>query len=85
MGTKLDLRNDSKAIRTLAERRQQPINFSEAQSLSTELGAYGYLECSALTQQGLKQVFDGAIRCVLVQNQKAKKKKAKGGKKCVIS
>jgi Ras-related C3 botulinum toxin substrate 1 len=77
VGTKVDLRNDAKAIRSLAERRQQPISFSEAQNLANELGAYRYLECSALTQQGLKHVFDGAIRCVLEQNQKQKKKKKK--------
>lgn len=83
VGTKLDLRDDSQAVQRLAERRQQPISFSEAQSLANELGAYRYLECSALSQQGLKQVFDGAIRCVLEQNQKRSKKKSK--KRCTIS
>jgi Ras-related C3 botulinum toxin substrate 1 len=71
----MDLRNDSKALRSLAERRQQPISFNEAQNLATELGAYRYMECSALTQQGLKHVFDGAIRCVLEQSQKSKNTK----------
>eukprot|EP00611_Tribonema_gayanum_P019255 TRINITY_DN3296_c0_g1_i2.p1 TRINITY_DN3296_c0_g1~~TRINITY_DN3296_c0_g1_i2.p1 ORF type:complete len:195 (+),score=32.73 TRINITY_DN3296_c0_g1_i2:53-637(+) len=75
VGTKMDLRNDSKALRSLAERRQQPISFNEAQNLANELGAYRYMECSALTQQGLKHVFDGAIRCVLEQSQKSKNTK----------
>ena len=83
VGTKLDLRHDPKAIRSLSDRRQQPVSFSEAQGLANELGAYRYLECSALTQQGLKQVFDGAIRCVLEQSQKQRKKKKKS--KCAIA
>lgn len=56
VGTKLDLRDDQDACKRLAERRQTPISFSEAQGLATDLEAYRYLECSALTQHGLKQV-----------------------------
>lgn len=56
VGTKLDLRDDQDAVKRLAERRQTPISFSEAQGLASDLDAYRYLECSALTQHGLKQV-----------------------------
>ncbi len=55
VGTKLDLRNDPKTIRVLAQRRQQPITYNEAQRRAGELGAL-YVECSALTQDGLKEV-----------------------------
>lgn len=44
-------------------------------SLPVNIDAVKYLECSALTQRGLKTVFDEAIRAVLCpQPAKVKKK-----------
>ena len=42
----------------------QPIQYSQGVSMARDIGAVKYLECSALTQKGLKTVFDEAIRAV---------------------
>mmetsp|Transcript_11654 Transcript_11654/g.23202 ORF Transcript_11654/g.23202 Transcript_11654/m.23202 type:complete len:194 (-) Transcript_11654:160-741(-) len=75
VGTKLDLRSDPETIRKLGEKKQQPVSLERGQALADEIGAFKYVECSALTQGGLKQVFDDAIRCVLNHKQAPKKKK----------
>lgn len=54
-------------------------NASNADSHYTLL-FHRYLECSALTQKGLKNVFDEAIRAVLAPAPR-EKKKSKG---CVV-
>ncbi|KAK6025097.1 Ras family protein [Ostertagia ostertagi] len=75
VGTKADLRDDRETIERLRERRLTPISQTQGLVMAKEIKAVKYLECSALTQRGLKQVFDEAIRAVLCPPQKPKKKK----------
>jgi len=65
VGTKLDLRDDNESIEKLRQQNQAPITTPEGQNLAKEIGAVTYMECSALTQKGLKQVFDQAIKSVI--------------------
>src|ERR1700721_764891 len=69
VGTMVDLRgiyfisvllikDDPTVIEKLAKSRQRPITFDQGERLARELGAVKYVECSALTQKGLKNVFD---------------------------
>ena len=55
-GTKIDLREDKETLQILAENGQAPIKREQGQKLANKIRAVKYLECSALTQRGLKQV-----------------------------
>jgi len=66
VGTKLDLREAKEQIDRIREQGfAGPITPQEGQNLAKEIGAVQYMECSALTQKGLKQVFDAAIKSVI--------------------
>ena len=56
IGTKIDLREDKETLQILAENGQAPIKREQGQKLANKIRAVKYLECSALTQRGLKQV-----------------------------
>ncbi|CAG9317431.1 unnamed protein product [Blepharisma stoltei] len=62
--------------------RQEPAPDNRAQHLCAEVGFYSWLPCSALTQEGLKQVFDEAIKVCLKKNSPMVRKKKKTNKKC---
>jgi len=62
VGTKSDLRHDEGANQTLQQEGRELVDPRRAQEIAHALGAMKYLECSALTQIGLKNVFDEAIR-----------------------
>nr|XP_048310795.1 ras-related C3 botulinum toxin substrate 2 isoform X1 [Myodes glareolus]XP_048310796.1 ras-related C3 botulinum toxin substrate 2 isoform X1 [Myodes glareolus] len=65
VGTKLDLRDDKDTIEKLKEKKLAPITYPQGLALAKDIDSVKYLECSALTQRGLKTVFDEAIRAVL--------------------
>jgi len=80
VGTKLDLRDDPDTLARLKDKSLRPITEAQGHALASELRGYKYLECSALTQKGLKTVFDEAIRCVLITNESRKGNKSGSGK-----
>ena len=58
VGTQTDLRDDVEVVEALAAAQQKAVTSSEGARLGREVRAVKYLECSALTQKGLKTVFD---------------------------
>ncbi|CAH1248450.1 CDC42 [Branchiostoma lanceolatum] len=77
VGTQIDRRDDSRTLEELQQNGQRPVTAAQGQKLAKETGAESYAECSALTQQGIKNVFDEAILATLF----APKKKKRSGRR----
>jgi len=75
VGTKSDLRNDSAHIEKLKAKGTEMVTTEQGEAMAKDINAAKYMECSALTQDGLKNVFDAAIRAAKAPKQTAKKKK----------
>jgi len=71
VGTKADLKDEK-------QYEGHVITQVQGETLARDIRAIGYMECSALTQKGLKQVFDEAIKAVVFP------KKGTNDKKCVM-
>jgi len=80
VGTKLDLREDAETLQRLREKNMHPISYEQGMQKAKEINARKFMECSALTQKGLKAVFDEAIRVVLQPQSQMKK----GHNRCSI-
>lgn len=78
VGTQVDLRDDPTVVDKLSRQRLRPVTTENGERLAKELGAVKYVECSALTQKGLKNVFDEAIVAALEPPV------VKKSKKCII-
>nr|POE79645.1 cell division control protein 42 like [Quercus suber] len=77
VGTQTDLRDDPQVRDKLAKQKMQPVRKEDGERMAKELGAVKYVECSALTQFKLKDVFDEAIVAAL-EPPVTKKPKRKG-------
>ena len=75
VGLQADLRHDMRTIEGLKKYKLSPVPTEAGIALAEEVGAYKYVECSAKTQIGLKNVFDQAAWCVLHDDGKTHKKK----------
>lgn len=65
VGTQSDLCHSVDILIHLDQRRAKPVLFSQARRLKHTIRAHYYVECSALTQHNLKDVFDCAISAAI--------------------
>ena len=75
VGTKGDLRDDRETILALQQSGQAVVRREQALKVAQKMRAVAYCECSALTQRGLKHVFEEAVRAVLEPKQVSRRKK----------
>lgn len=80
VGLKSDLRNDTDMKNVLAAKGLAMVSSEAGAEAAKKLGCVTHLECSAMTQDGLKTVFDTAITTSI----RKKEKDAKAKKKCTI-
>lgn len=78
VGTKRDLRSDGETVKKLKEQGLAPTTQQQGNALAKQIGAVKYMECSALLQDGVREVFAEAVRAVLYPVTK------KNTKKCVL-
>jgi len=78
VGTKIDLRDNPES--GLKEKGMPLLTYEQGEAKSKEIKAVKYLECSALTQKGLKEIFADAIRAGAHKT----KKKENTKKKCTL-
>ncbi|XP_040190536.1 rho-related GTP-binding protein RhoG-like [Rana temporaria] len=65
VGTKKDLRTNPDVINRLNKENQLPISYQQGVNLSRQIDAVKYMECSALNQDGIQEVFSESVRAVL--------------------
>ena len=67
VGTQTDLRDDPSVREKLAKQKMSPVRKEDGERMAKELGAVKYVECSALTQYKLKDVFDEVCTLAAVE------------------
>ena len=65
VGNKLDLRDDPSTMERLNELRMTPVTKPQGLEMAKRINAVKYVECSAKTQKGLKDVFVTAAEVVV--------------------
>ncbi|CAG5123149.1 unnamed protein product [Candidula unifasciata] len=74
VGNKKDLRTDPITLNELAKVKQTPVKTEDGKAMAERIGAAGYVECSALTKEGIREVFELATRHALKTKKSGQKK-----------
>ena len=72
-------------VERLRSRKQSPITQQQGEAMRKKIGAVCFKECSALTHEGLKDIFDEAIKVVLFPETKKKRSSALYSEECSMN
>eukprot|EP00800_Vazella_pourtalesii_P023936 TRINITY_DN997_c0_g2_i2.p1 TRINITY_DN997_c0_g2~~TRINITY_DN997_c0_g2_i2.p1 ORF type:complete len:112 (+),score=18.89 TRINITY_DN997_c0_g2_i2:427-762(+) len=72
VGNKKDLRNDEHTKSELLSMKQEPVKLDDGRAMADKIGAYAYMECSAKSKEGVREVFETATRAALQTKKKNK-------------
>jgi len=82
VGTKMDLRDDAETLEMLAASGHRAVTQTEGEEMAKRINARAYIECSALEDKNIDEVFQAAAK---VSVEKKKKEKQKLCPQCVVS
>jgi len=82
VGMKIDLRENSEILERLRDKSLTVVTPEEGVKMAKDIGAAKYMECSSLTQKGLKELFDESVRTVVNSEDRSSKKQR--NRKCII-
>ncbi len=74
IATKKDLRSNSVIQQQLSPEKQSTVSSEEGTAMAERVGAWSYLECSAKTGEGVREVFEDATRAALQKKQLEKRR-----------
>lgn len=72
VGNKKDLRNDPVTIKELSKMKQEPVKPEDGRAMAEKINAFAYLECSAKSKEGVREVFETSTRAALQVKKKKK-------------
>lgn len=73
VGCKVDLRHDPDVIKDCQKTSQKPVTREQGETVCRKIGAFKYMECSALTNEGVREVFEAATKAALLSISKTKR------------
>lgn len=74
VANKKDLCNDEHTRHELFKMKQEPVKPEEGRDMANRICAFGYMDCSAKSKDGVREVFEMATRAALHRKCKERNK-----------